>query len=140
LVSLLVVIGLLSIFDAKAGASPFMRQQAALGKWIAHRFGPGKTIGGCIDDMRILAYYAKGQPRVRITLANLNGGSAAFLVQRYRPDVLIIGDRWAGKGDWTGFEYCLACESQPSYYRVPADQLPSNCRDTIVLVSDAAEP
>ncbi|MBN1591569.1 MAG: glycosyltransferase family 39 protein [Pirellulales bacterium] len=138
-ISLLVIALVLSAFNTKASADSFMHRQAALGKWIASRFGTGKTLMACVQDSRPVTYYSQGGLSRELAASQFADGTALALVRSRRPQIIVIDSNRQNGESWITFQNTLVHEAERPYRRIPANQLPPECRGIVVLVRDGLD-
>lgn len=120
---------------------PLLYDQAAIGRWICQRLGPGCSIAASIPETRLVGYYSGGQtlfftgPKLLLGAEGESNRSA-----RPAPDVVLLWIDWRNPEGRKRFERAIQVAADSGYHEVAAESLPEECREMIVLIRKRACP
>lgn len=135
LLCLLAGSGLLLSAQIVISPRPLLYDQAAIGRWIRQRLGPGRLIAASIPETRLVGYYSGGATSFFTgpeLLRGAEGGSNRSA--RPVPDVVLIWIDWRNPGGRKRFERAIQVAADSGYREVAVENLPEECREMIVLI------
>ena len=129
---LAVLAAVCSLAEKDLAAARMMRRQSDLGHWILDHLGPQQSISGNDRLLLLAAYYARGRLVATFDL-DAPDENLPSAIETREADVVLL---WPSetyhreRNAWAEAQI----GTRLGYRRVPADQLPSNCRELLLFV------
>ena len=134
---LLVLLGIVGAREVIPRSYGAMQEEADLGRWIAEQFGPDCTVAASYHRLQMIEYYAQARIVRPKDFAEFSAGPLLTIMSGPpdgRPHVVLLRREWKRGEEWRPYAPILERLDELGYSRVPEDQLPQSCRQTVVLV------
>lgn len=143
-VGMLVAILLAGAPDRALSRRQRLYQQADLGKWIRRQVGPNQRIVGCLDDMRMVTFFAQGELVHSAAHREYVGRRVLRVIEVRKPDVAVLFSPGEEHRDVARWAAIIRQHPELGFRCVPQCRLPPGCRqahgEALILLKTDAQP